>query len=386
MTGGRTGRQLTVAANRLVFILFTATFRADLRYLGDRMMELSFTEDQALLRDSVAQAFRRVGDGEQAWSLFAQMGLLGQAVNEDLGGSGQGVLEACIVAEQIGRAGIVAPFSTNAIAAAYLLQKLGDEQQKQLLEKMVSGTLRIAIAAPSSRPSRQVRADRGSNGSSVLTGEILVPEIDDVELIILRASTDEGMRAFLVEIGDLGDALTTYAGIDGSTEATAILDSVKAQPLGASQDCSSAFETAIDRSNMVICAELIGLMSDLVDRTRDYLKTRTQFGQPLATKQVLRHRLVDMAVAVEEAQSLMIRAALALDDLADIDARRAASGAVIKVGAAALYVAEDAVQLHGAMGTTDELGIGARLKRVIAAKSLMGGRVAHLKRHAALAG
>ena len=349
-------------------------------------MKVSFTEDQNLLRDSVVQVFRRADPNQQAWPMFAEMGWLGLALDVDLGGSGQGVLEACIVAEQMGQAGVVAPFATNAVAAPFILEQLGDEQQRQILEHVADGSLRIAFARPGAGPVGEVRAERSAAGSFLLTGDISIPEVPEAGYVVVQAFTQGSVGVFLVRMDDLQGVLTQFDGIDGSTEATARLEGVPAELLSASPDVSSVMEKAADRFNTVICAELVGLMDDMVDRTRNYLKTRVQFGQPLATRQVLRHRVVDMAVAVEECRALTLRAALALDGLADFDAARAASGAVAKVCAAARWVVEDAIQLHGAMGFTEELGIGARLKRVIAANSLTGGHLVHLKRHAALAG
>ena len=349
-------------------------------------MELSFTEDQHLLHDSAVQVFRRLDPKQQVWTTFAEMGWLGLALDVDLGGSGQGILEACIVAEQMGRAGIVAPFATNAVAASYVLERLGDDQQREILAHVADGSLRIAFASPSANPAGEVRAERSADGSFLLTGDILIPDVAEAGRVIVRAATQGSVGVFLVRIEDLQSVLVQFAGIDGSTEGSVRLEGVPADLLSASPNASGVMEKAADRFNTVICAELVGLMDDMVDRTRNYLKTRVQFGQPLATKQVLRHRVVDMAVAVEESRALTLRAALALDGLADFDPARAASGAVAKVCAAARWVVEDAIQLHGAMGFTEELGIGGRLKRVIAANSLTGGHFVHLKRHAALAG
>ncbi|MCP1472335.1 alkylation response protein AidB-like acyl-CoA dehydrogenase [Sphingobium sp. OAS761] len=313
------------------------------------------------------------------------MGWLGLALDVDLGGSGQGVLEACIVAEEMGRAGVIAPFATNAVAATYVLERLGDKEQRQILAQVADGGLCIAFAKPHAGSAGEVRAERSAVGSFLLTGDILIPELPEAGFVVVQAATQGSVGVFLVRMDDLQGVLAQYAGIDGSTEGNARLEGVPAELLSVSPDASGVMETAADRFNTVICAELVGLMDDMVDRTRNYLKTRVQFGQPLATRQVLRHRVVDMAVAVEECRALTLRAALALDGLADFDAERAASGAVAKVDAAARWVVEDAIQLHGAMGFTVELGIGDRLKRVIAANSLTGGHHVHLKRHAALA-
>mgnify|MGYP000911227390 FL=1 len=155
--------------------------------------------------------------------------------------------------------------------------------------------------------------------------------------------------------------------------------------LGDGGDALPAVEAAVDRAMAALGSEAVGIMQTLLDTTLDYTKIRKQFGRPLSANQVIRHRLADMAMQCDEARSMALRAALMAD--ADPVARsRAASGAKAKIGRCARFVAEQSVQLHGAMGVTEELDIGLYFKRLLAFDTLFGGSDHHFRRHATLGG
>jgi alkylation response protein AidB-like acyl-CoA dehydrogenase len=142
-------------------------------------------------------------------------------------------------------------------------------------------------------------------------------------------------------------------------------------------------EGVVDRALAALGSEAVGIMQKLLDLTCEYTKTREQFGRPLCANQVIRHRLADMAMQCDEARSMALRAALMIT--AEPVARsRAASGAKAKIGKCARFVAEQSVQLHGAMGITEELEIGAYFKRLLAFETMFGGSAHHYRRHAAL--
>ena len=149
--------------------------------------------------------------------------------------------------------------------------------------------------------------------------------------------------------------------------------------------CLPEIEGVVDRAIAALGAEAVGIMRTMLDTTLEYTKVRQQFGRPLSANQVIRHRLADMSMQCEEARSIALRAAL-LADAEPVARGRAASGAKAKIGSCARFVAEQAVQLHGAMGVTDELDIGAYFKRLLAFDALFGGSAHHYRRHAALCG
>jgi alkylation response protein AidB-like acyl-CoA dehydrogenase len=155
--------------------------------------------------------------------------------------------------------------------------------------------------------------------------------------------------------------------------------------LGDGSDALPKIECVVDRALAALGAEAVGIMQIMLDMTLDYTKIRKQFGRPLAANQVIRHRLADMAMQCDEARSIALRAAL-MADAEPVARGRAASGAKAKIGKCARFVAEQSVQLHGAMGVTEELDIGSYFKRLLAFDTLFGGSAHHYRRHAALGG
>ena len=161
------------------------------------------------------------------------------------------------------------------------------------------------------------------------------------------------------------------------------LKDVPATLLGSSEDALPAIEKAVDKAIAAMASEAIGCMQVLLDTTIAYTKQRIQFGKPLADNQVLRHRMASMAVKLEEARASALNAVLNVD--ADPVARAlAASGAKVKVGRAGRFIAEQAVQLHGGMGVTEELNVGVYFKRLMAIDVIFGSPEFHLQRHARL--
>ena len=155
--------------------------------------------------------------------------------------------------------------------------------------------------------------------------------------------------------------------------------------LGDDRDALGQIEAVVDRALAALGAEAVGITQTLLDRTIDYTRMRQQFGRPLSSNQVIRHRLADMATNCDEARSAALRAAL-LAEAEPVARGRAASGAKAKIGKCARFVAEQAVQLHGGIGVTEELDIGAYFKRLLAFDTLFGSSAHHIRRHAALGG
>ena len=193
---------------------------------------------------------------------------------------------------------------------------------------------------------------------------------------------------FLVPASTPSVARRDYARLGGGRACNLDLDNVQLPTdalLGDGSDAIPAIEAVVDRAMAALGAEAVGIMQTLLDTTLEYTKIRKQFGRPLSANQVIRHRLADMAMQCDEARSMALRAALMVG--AEPVARsRAASGAKAKIGKCARFVAEQSVQLHGAMGVTEELDIGLYFKRLLAFDTLFGGSAHHYRRHAILGG
>jgi hypothetical protein len=204
-------------------------------------------------------------------------------------------------------------------------------------------------------------------------------------LIVSAKRDDGGVGLFLVDPRTAGVTVQDYPRLGGGQgcSATFVNVGVSAGDQLGDGDAIPAIEAAIDRALAALSAEAVGIMQVLLDTTLAYTKMRKQFGKPLSANQVIRHRLTDMSVATDEARSMALRAALMVDT-EPVTRGRAASGAKAKIGKSARFVAEQAVQLHGAMGVTEELDIGAYFKRLLAFETLFGGSAHHYRRHAAL--
>src|SRR5207253_5158468 len=191
---------------------------------------------------------------------------------------------------------------------------------------------------------------------------------------------------FLVPASTPSVARRDYARLGGGRACNLDLDNVQLPTdalLGDGRDALPAIEWAVDRAMAALGAEAVGIMQTLVDTTLEYTKIRKQFGRPLSANQVIRHRLADMAMQVDEARSMALRAAMKVD-AEPIERARAACGAKAKIGKCARFVGEQSIQLHGGMGVTEELEVGAYFKRLVAFDTLFGGSAHHYRRHAEL--
>lgn len=367
-------------------------------------MDLSPSDEQRLLGDSVRGLLSAQGptpDPRGLWSAMADLGWLGLPLPEAQGGLGQGAVDVGLIAEGFGRHLLGQDYVPAIVLCGGLVSALGDGTQRDaILPALGEGRLRLALAhaEPEARwrlPHVATRAARDGEGWRLDGRKIAVLGGGEADHLIVTArlsgSTRDtaGIGLFLLRPDAPGLRIEGHATPDGGTAARIALDGVtlpRDALLGGDGDPFPHLEAAWDRAVAAWCAELVGIIDALTEATIDYAKTRVQFGKPLAVNQVLRHRLADMSIAAEEARSMALRAALSVDG-EDAQARAlAVAGAWAKIGRAALSVAEGAVQMHGGMGVTDELRIGAYLKRVVALHAIVGPPHHHLRRHAALSG
>ena len=369
-------------------------------------MDLSLTEEQRLLRDSAerfvadrisAEERRRVAASTQdesaaLWPRYAELGWLALPIAEAYGGLGGGATEVAILMEAFGRALAISPYFSTVVLGVGLIAEAGSDTQKAvLLPRVASGELRLAFAC-AERGRRfdlaaiDTRAEPAGDGWVLSGRKIGVMDGPSAHQWIVSARSPQGIGLFLVPAGAEGAAMRDYANVGGGRAGELMLSNVRLRAdarLGDRADALPAITAAVDRGLAALCAEAVGMMDHLLAATVEYTKVRHQFGKPLSANQVVRHRLADMAIACEEARAATLRATLQAD--APPDQRgRAVSGAKAKVGACARFVAEQAVQLHGAMGVTDELDIGLYLRRVLMFETLFGGSDEHYRRRLAL--
>jgi alkylation response protein AidB-like acyl-CoA dehydrogenase len=310
------------------------------------------------------------------WQQFAAMGWLGLLVPEALGGAGAGLLEAGLMQHAFGAHLVVEPYAASALVAAPLLARLGHAAQHQArLAALLAGEQRAALAHEETAAGwpfaeRLTRAQRSGMGWRLRGSKQLVPGAAGADLLLVSASTDEGQRIFMLEPGLPGLDLAPVRGADGSWLADLVLSDLQLPAtalLGADEDASAALHEVLSRQLLLQCWQASGAMTALLEQTTAYVRQREQFDQALAQFQVVQHRLAEMAVCCEEARAACELAALRIDAGAT-DVRALASLVKTKVVREARYVAYNAVQLHGAMGVTEELAVasGFRLLTVFA--------------------
>ena len=330
-------------------------FMAELRDSARRTLDRSYPFDARCQAWRSAQGF---SSGQ--WARFAELGWLGLGLPDDLGGMG-GLAEQAVLAEELGRALVVEPWLANCGLAGPLLAESGSPAQRGLAAQMALGSTRLALAAWE----RQGRYDafdvlcsaqQNSDGwrlSGHKTG-VLAGGSAQHWLVLARSSGNprdtEGLSLFLLPAGSAGASLQALPTYDGRHTADLVLDGVQlpdSARIGPAGQAWPAVSRAIDRATVLLCAESVGAMARCLDSTRSYLGTRKQFGQRIIDNQVVKHRLVDMFVALEQARAITEAAVSAFDG--DTALReRAVSLAKAFVGPSGRRVGEDAVQLHGA--------------------------------------
>ena len=374
-------------------------------------MDFDFTEEQRLLQDSVVRFLEknysfetrreivasRVGYSPVAWEGLASLGMLGVPVPADRGGFGGGGVETMIVMEALGRHLSVEPYLGTVVMAASCVATVGTAEQKDyLLPLVMDGSMRLAcgFGEPGSRYdlNHVETTAREDGGFWVLNGSksvVMHGAVADLLIVSARTAggpTDrEGVSLFFVNPGEDGVSGREYPTYDGMRAADIGFEDVRVSGdslIGVAGNGLPIIELTVDRAIAALCAEAVGIMEALNAATLDYLKTRQQFGVPIGRFQALQHRMVDMLMHCEQARSMALLAAVKVDDPNPVERRRAVSAAKELVGRASRAVAQEAIQLHGGMGMTDELIVGHYVKRLTAIDTTFGDADHHLERFA----
>ena len=375
-------------------------------------MDFNFSEEQQLLADSVQRFVREhytfearreilksaPGWSREVWKEIAGLGLTAINVPEAHGGLNGGPVETMLVMNSFGEGLLLEPFLSAAVIAPRLVLELQDSAAAAELLPAIAAGERIHIVAHQERQSRggdlaqvTTRAQKSGDGY-VLNGHKSVVAhggTADEFLVTARTSGSDGDAAgisvFRVDAKAAGLTVTSYGTIDGQNAADLQLNDVKATLIGTEGKAFPAVESAYEVAIAGLCAEAVGIMKAVNAATLDYTRNRKQFGQPIAKFQVLQHRMADMFVQSEQAKSMSYLAAIKCTDPNPIERRRTLSAAKVVIGQAGRYVAQQAVQLHGGMGMTDELMVSHHFKRLTTIDLTLGDADFHLQRFAALA-
>jgi len=374
-------------------------------------MDFTFKEEQQQFADALRrwvdkdygfETRKRIihspsGVSEEAWATLAELGMLALPVPEEQGGFNGSAVDMLVVMQELGRGLVVEPYLATVMGAQFLKLAGGHEQ---LLEQVAGGELKLACALgeqQSRHDLSDVAVTAREQGSGYLLNGIKTVVIHGGQaggfIVSARSGGEQrdkgGISLFLVPADAKGVKVTDYRTIDGQRAATVQFSGAEVPAtallggVGAGWDILDA---AADYGATLLCAEAVGAMDAIFAATLDYLKTRQQFGAPIGKFQALQHRMADMFIHLEQARSMAMLAAVKVASSDVEERRRVVSAAKVRVGHACKFVGQQAVQLHGGMGVTDELPAAHHFKRLTMIDLTLGDADHHLERFIAQPG
>ena len=369
-------------------------------------MDFNLSHEQQLLRDGLTKFLATRYDLEKSrlaaktglgwqpdiWRAFAdELGILGAALPEDVGGIGGGPVEVMVIAEALGHALVIEPYVDTAVVAAGLLRRAGGDVATAVLANIVAGRAIVALAAAEAESGdhwQDAATTARRDGSDwVVDGtKIMAVGAPLATHLLVTARTAGGISLFCVDAGTSGIEVHGYRTVDDRRAADLVLTGLRLPAdalLGDEGQAWPSLEQARDEGAAAVCAEAVGGMRKVLADTVEYCKQRQQFGQPIGSFQVLQHRMVDMHMELEQSVAAVYLAVLNLEAEPATRAR-AVSAAKATIGRAARFVGQNAVQLHGGMGMTEELAIGHYFKRLTAVQYEFGSTDHHMARYAEL--
>ena len=375
-------------------------------------MDFDLTEEQRLLRDSVERlladrytfekrkGFLAEADGwsREMWAQYAELGFLGVPFPEEHGGFGGGGIETMVVMEAIGRSLALEPYLATVVLAGTALRLAGSEAQCSALIPQISDGSLIMTVAHGERQARYDLSDvlttaRPKGSGWVIDGaKTVVSHGDGADKLIVSARTagdrndENGITLFLVDGKASGIARRSYTLRDGARAAEVALSGVEVDGdavLGSVGTGFPIIARVAEAGIAAMAAEAVGAMEAMQAMTLEYLKTRQQFGRTIGSNQALQHRASEMFVALEQGRSLAMLAAMMVDEVDAAERTRNLATVKVGVGQAARFVSQNAVQLHGGIGMTEEYAVGHYFRRCMVIEHTFGDTGHHLSRLAA---
>lgn len=366
-------------------------------------MDFTLNEEQGQFADSLQRWIARdytfeqrrniihapAGCSAAAWNTLAELGMLALPVPVEQGGFDGTATDIAVVMQELGRGLVVEPYLATVMGAECL--RLGGVHGA-LLAQVAAGTLKLACAfgeVQSRYDLADVRTVASANGDGVVIdgAKSVVLHGAQVDVLLVSARTGDALHVHAVAADAPGVTITDYRTLDGLRAADIRFSSVRVDA-AARIGGYDVLEQAADYGAVLLCAEAVGAMEALFAATLDYLKTRKQFGAPIGKFQLLQHRMADMVMHLEQARSMALLAAVRYAEQgSDVAARRrVVSAAKFRVGEAARFIGQQAVQLHGGMGVTDELPASHYFKRLTMIALTLGDADHHLQRFIAQPG
>lgn len=354
-------------------------------------MDFTFSPEQLLIKDSVARFAAGSKPGADVWRSFAELGWLAIGAPEELDGFG-GPIETMILMEQFGRAALATPYLAQIVLAGNILRAVG---RLDVLRDVVAGTERVAVAYEEAQsryhPERvDTTLIENAEGYVLRGSKVRVLDSASASMVIVSACCGPDVALVRVPLDARGLSQTAFAAEDGHAVASLRFDDVALPAsalIGRRDEGLGSLQCGLDHAIGALCGEALGLMSVMHELTLDYLKERRQFGVAIGSFQALQHRMAETFMEVELARSMALRAAMTLAHEEDEVARsRGLSAAKVQIARSGRFVGQNAVQLHGAIGMTEEYKIGRYFKRMTTLERLLGDADYHLGRYIDLTG
>ena len=369
-------------------------------------MDFNFTEEQTMIRDSLAKLIKDKYDFDprrkvvaskdgwrpEMWAQFVELGLTAAPFSEEDGGLGGGPIDAMVVMEEFGKGLVVEPFLQTVVIGGGFLKRGTTAQKEEHLAALIGGeaVFAFAYAEPKGRynlADLETTAKKDGKGWKISGHKAVVVGAPWASHLIVTARTGGGRRdakgvgVFIVPKSAKGVTTRDYPTVDGRRASEVYFDNVAVGPEAViGEDSLGLVELVTDEAIAALAAEACGAMKVAQAMTVEYSKTRKQFGTPIGKFQVLQHRMVDMFMEAEQSVSMTYMATLKLGE-DDVTRKKAASATKVRIGQAGRFVGQSAIQIHGGMGMTDELAIGHYFKRLTIIDSEFGNVDHHLKRY-----
>jgi alkylation response protein AidB-like acyl-CoA dehydrogenase len=369
-------------------------------------MDFDLTKEQQQLGDSIQRfvakeyAFEKrkgilrseEGMSREVWGHLAEMGLLALQIPEEHGGMGGAPIETMLAMNGVGRGLLLEPYLASAVVATTLLRDLGSSAQvSELFPAMAAGE-RIVVLAHGEPGARydltqvSTKAARNEDGYTLNGRKTVVVHAPSADLFLISARTSErGVSLFLVPRDSKGLSLRSYRTLDGRRAADVTLSEVRVGRealVGPEGSALDALVAVHDVAIAAACAEAVGALEALLQATVEYAKSRKQFGVPIGSFQALQHRMVEMLLHVEQAKSMSYLASLRRDEKDPAARARVMSAAKVVIGRACRSVGQEAIQIHGGMGMTEEFHASHYFRRLAALELSFGDTDHHLEQFA----
>jgi len=374
-------------------------------------MDFDFTDEQNMVRDGISRLIREEYDFDtrrsviasesgwrpELWAQLAELGMLAAPFSEEDGGFG-GATEAMIIMEEFGKGLAVEPFIPSVVCAGGALKHGGSAaQREEYIGGIISGEMVFAFAYAEPRGRYDLAnletTAKADGGDYVINGHkaVVIGAPWATHLVVTARtsggqSDKNGVSVFVVDKTAQGVSTRDYATVDGRRASEVYFENVKVSGdalIGDADNGLPLIEKVVDEATAAVCAEAVGAMKVTNETTVDYSRQRKQFGTPIGSFQVLQHRMADMLMEYEQSVSMCYLATIKLDE-DDVTRQKNVSAAKVRIGQAARFIGQSAIQTHGGMGMTDELAVGSYFKRLSIIEGEFGSVDHHMRRHIAL--